>query len=526
MNNKIDKLFSIRIFSILIVAFILLRGINLSIIQMPFEGWDEYQHLAVADYIVVQGNKPNYGDYVPYKMYEFLTRHPHPPASAMQLSRIGAKNYHNKVWNDKDKKWVDSHDLETSKPRIYQAQHGPIYYYVVAGLRTLGTDLTYEVWADSARLLNVIFAVLAVFIWIKILRIYCNKDQYLVYLVILMVSVNSLYAYNYAHIANDSLAILLLSIALLLFSYIYYSNQKVNLIYVFVLGLIVGLSAITKATTLVLIPLVLLFFLYRVIRHKEYRYLSGLVLFALGYITIAGMYHAESLTKYGSLTGMQEALINKKNNKGLIDLVSAIPELEFSYLKGIFLYGHFKFGAWSDIRADKWIRHLNQYYIWIVFLALCISMFYEKYRIRLLEQVTNFMPLLLLLMLTWLAMMYHGLHTQLAWGSNLARAPYAMAAFPVFCLVLVGLGILGQRRTTLIAVIYIVLLSLAYYSGLLNLLEVYSPNLTTSEAIQYVQSHHSTLAQKYPIQLGLVIELIILGYLFTSVLFLTKNNKN
>jgi hypothetical protein len=503
---------STRFFVLLLFIFVLIRGLNLSLIQLPFEGWDEYQHLAVAEYIHLNGAFPNKGALVPESMNKFLLSHPHPDFSAKSLSGIGAINYKGKAWDRNSKSWVDAKiDKSEYQTKIYQWQHGPLYYHLLSSLRYLINDLSYESWSDAGRILNVIFAAFTILLWLSILRTYTSgPDEYLVYLTGLMVASNSLYAFNYAHIANDSLAILLFTLALYMFHKLNFTGVRNDYFYVVIIGIVIGLSVITKTTAIVLLPFSFIYFIFMSIKKRDARYTYALFFFFLGYFAIAGYYHVESLQKYGLFTGMQEALVNKENNKGLTDVIGALSGFNFKSLKGIYLYGHIHQGGWSSEPANSVIVRLNKNFIWIIIALVIICSFGYKCRQGLYNNIKKYSPLLFLLLLTWAAMLYHGLQTIMAWGVMATRAPYAMAVFPIFCLVLLILGVYGKRTTLSIGLIFVTLYSLAYYSGIYQLLKLYSGTNESSDTLTYVLSHHSTLANSYPIKFALVTEVVIL----------------
>ena len=84
-----------RRFCTLLLLVFLVRGVFLLSILPPFEGWDEYQHVAYVAYLVEKGCRPVLGDgnEVPRSLYAGLVQYPHPRLAIEQLERIGAREY-------------------------------------------------------------------------------------------------------------------------------------------------------------------------------------------------------------------------------------------------------------------------------------------------------------------------------------------------------------------------------------------------------------------------------------------------
>jgi hypothetical protein len=177
------------------------------------------------------------------------------------------------------------------------------------------------------------------------------------------------------------------------------------------------------------------------------------------------------------------------------------------------LYGHIHTGGWSNEPANGTIIRLNKNFIWVVITMVVFCGSLNKCRHQLLQNIQKFLPLILLLLLTWAAMTYHSLQSLMAWGEIATRTSYSMAVFPVFCMLLVAFGVFKPRITISIGLLYVILFSMAYYSGIYNLLVFSSGQNNLVDAIELVISHHSVIMKSYPVMPGLVIELILLTVL-------------
>ena len=92
----------------------------------PFEGWDEYQHIAYIVYLKEEKALPRFGtSTVPRSMIEMLQRYPHSNFDNEQNSRWGTRTY-------KDFWTVESNEIRNDQRDIglYQAQQAPLYYLV------------------------------------------------------------------------------------------------------------------------------------------------------------------------------------------------------------------------------------------------------------------------------------------------------------------------------------------------------------------------------------------------------------
>ncbi|QWR77631.1 hypothetical protein [Candidatus Magnetomonas plexicatena] len=70
------------------------HGIVLLCILPPFEGWDEYQHVAYIQYMTEQGQTPTYGpSKVSKDLLKKLVAFPQPELMVKQTNSTGAKEY-------------------------------------------------------------------------------------------------------------------------------------------------------------------------------------------------------------------------------------------------------------------------------------------------------------------------------------------------------------------------------------------------------------------------------------------------
>jgi len=109
---------------LLIAAFLARGPLYLSVFP-PFEGWDEYQHLAYIVHLDETGTIPVVDERtrVPLAIRPLVLAVPHSPSGADQLGEWGALSYA-EYWDNQRR----AGGAATSSPRLYQAQHPPLAY--------------------------------------------------------------------------------------------------------------------------------------------------------------------------------------------------------------------------------------------------------------------------------------------------------------------------------------------------------------------------------------------------------------
>lgn len=115
-----------RAFAVLLLLLFVLRGIQMQCLYPPLEGYDEYQHIAYLVFLNENHHPPVYGqDVVPPSLYADLVANPHCDYDYQQTKRIGTRSY------------TDFYNQPAAQPgnaaiKLYQAQHPPLYYELVA----------------------------------------------------------------------------------------------------------------------------------------------------------------------------------------------------------------------------------------------------------------------------------------------------------------------------------------------------------------------------------------------------------
>ena len=499
-------------FVVCLFLFTAIRGVTLSTTLMPFEGWDEYQHLAVASHVHGHGRMPTPENKVPRDMWDFVRAHPHPDFSAMQLWGLGVRNYAGKSF--RDGKWIDAESGRPGPgkelpPELYQAQHGPLYYHLLSALRSWFS--TPGAWADAARILNVLLAAIIPVLWFFILSrlVRDGPGRILPFAVSLMLAVNSLFHFNAARAANDSLAILFGTLALLLYVVALRSGPRPGSLIsalAAATGVLVGLGVLAKSSVLVLMPLLCLGIFVHTWRMQRSPRAAVLPVaaFLLGYFAVAGHYHLECYQSLGTLTGMQEAVRNVESGKTFMDAVRAALTLSPEILGEDFLFDYLHRGGWSYLPrpADPGLAYtclLIASAVFFVLVLLCFPLMRKMSRI-----LARTWELALLLVLTWLGLIYHSAQSLLQWGDAWTNAWYGLPSFPALLFFLVlGACMLHRRLGAGLSLAYVGVFCWAYYLGtFVHLLDLETGGLAFMEALQEVRSHHALLDLNLPLCLA------------------------
>jgi len=512
-----------HLFAVLLFLFVLVRGLNLAAIQMPFNGWDEYQHLAVAHVLETTGRMPALTDTVPEELWPFLRAHPHPPPGAIQLAGLGAVDYRGLQFDAERQRWMRARGLPPvpEPPELYQAQHPPLFYRAFVLMKRLLGIGSMLAWADAGRALNVFLAGLTAVLWFAILRRVLAEGGLcpLGYGVALLFALTPLFAYDAARVANDMLALAFASAAIGAF-FLFCSRPETPgrraRMAAGMVGLLAGSAVLAKGIALPAAAALGLGFAAQAFRRTSPRAWGSFAAFSLGYLLVTAPYHLHCVAQYGTITGTLFAVENVRAGHDLGDqaraLVSLLGQWEnLSFLVVGLLAGFADFSGWSFIPAHT-PRELLLWAAAASVLLLFAAILHSRTRARLQGAARAAWLLLALLGMTWLAMLYYGAHSLLAIGAPLTLAWYGMLAYPVTlgALLLPGFVLhrwVGLALVGLYAAIFQLIHTLGTYRDLLQF-QVHTTVLR--DAAAEIAQHHAWLRLPLPYTLGVEWALFIL----------------
>ncbi len=191
---------------VILVALVLCRGLVLLCVLPPFEGWDEFQHVAYIVHLNESGRRPILGEtLVSHSLQSRLSTFPHGPYALKMLKSTGAVDYAT-FWTRPPLATRKATVLPPSTPlSLYEAQHGPLYYRLVAPLFAFAGgvgDLRTSI--GVLRLVNLLLTASSVWIALGMAE-RLIRDRVLSELCGLLIATQPLFLINGVRVANDAL---------------------------------------------------------------------------------------------------------------------------------------------------------------------------------------------------------------------------------------------------------------------------------------------------------------------------------
>jgi len=185
-----------------IVAFLARGPLYLSVFP-PFEGWDEYQHLAYIVHLDETGTFPVYDSRVPLSLRPLLLSLPQSGPGHDQLTEWGVLSYAD-YWDGSHAAGVDR--TGSSSPRLYQSQQPPLAYVMALPIwRVLKTSRPLEA-IFAMRAINLLLVAGALVLFARALeRLVPGFGARAA--VLALVCLHPLFFQNVARVANDGLAL-------------------------------------------------------------------------------------------------------------------------------------------------------------------------------------------------------------------------------------------------------------------------------------------------------------------------------
>ncbi|HWL94544.1 MAG TPA: hypothetical protein VNT79_13550 [Phycisphaerae bacterium] len=357
-------------FCALLATLFLARGLFVMSVLPPYEGWDEYQHIAYLEYLVDHKQLPVLGESrVPVSLYPELVRFPHSPFGAEQVRRIGGVSY-DEFWKLAGPPAVRG---DVKPLLIYQSQQAPLYYRLVAPLydrlRT-GTGMLGAI--TGLRLLNVGFGAIALGAALWSIGMLFRPGPHR-YIVGLLIATQPLYLINVARVANDALALMLGSVAI---AVLISMNAKWAWHASVIAGSALGLAILSKANVLGLAPFVLCAFaLAWAGRRLTWRAsLAGAVICLAICGAITYRYFSYNLERFDMLSPLQEAVENVRRGRQM-SLWQAAGEMDWrrDFFMRLFRQSLWR-GGWSMLGLDGQVLGVNRPLVKIHGMIVVIAM--------------------------------------------------------------------------------------------------------------------------------------------------------
>ena len=435
---------------LLLVALVVCRGVVVLSILPPFEGWDEYQHVAYVEHMRQTGRAPVAGQTTvsPEFLLE-LVKFPQPEVvSKDKLREAGAVDY-STFWNHQSSsgRMRSSEDVQSHPVLLYQAQHSPFFYRLAVPLFVALGGIQNLRWSVAGlRLMNIGLIATAVWISLEVLRRIVRRESDAA-LIGMAIAAHPLFLLNGARVANDALGVFLATLAvtscLLLVSR---TDARRLTLHGATSGCLIGLAILAKATNFALVPFAAICWLMMLIRLRPKGMGAPLAALALG-LGIFAVIQAEirfNLEHYGSFTPMQEVLVNQRRGKTLTDLLNTASTVDWPrMISQLWDRELFFVGGWSFVRSHP---RLVMVYRDLVKVGLagwiCLGAILVVRRRNLSRFVYSapWVPIacLALVFCYTAALGYHTVQSKLAWGEPSTGSWYASPALPWFLALIAG----------------------------------------------------------------------------------------
>ena len=436
----------------LIAAFLARGPLYLSVFP-PFEGWDEYQHLAYIVHLDETRTIPVYESRVSLALRPLAIAMPHSQWGGEQLRDWGARSYAD-YWNATGP--VAAPDA-TSSPRLYQSQHPPLAYVIALPIwRALETAHALEA-IYALRAMNLLLVAAALVLFAAALERVVPALAPRV-AVLALVCLHPLFFQNVARVANDALAVAagLAAISLLLLA-----DGRTLLTRGLLAAACLAASIWSKQTGLTLIPAFLLGLpLIGWANGVSTRRLWGVTSMAgITLLLLVAPLWLWSYQHYGSIVTTQESVDLAARGPIVEALAAALRNVEWrSLVERLFVPGTPWVGGWSFLPIDETLVRLHGWWWGILLTAAAVGAVVALLRRADRGDAAGLLVCATVVIGTTLGMMHHALLSQALFGGATTNPWYFMTALPfLFVLLVRGLGAIDARLATVAAAVLAVL---------------------------------------------------------------------
>lgn len=459
------------IVGLLIAAFLARAPLYLSVFP-PFEGWDEYQHIAYLVHLDETGSVPLYDSRVSLSLLSLIVGMPHPASGAEQVREWGALPYA-EYWNTPAHLRGASVQISSS-PRLYQSQHPPLAY--VLGL---------PIWRAMAplpaisalRMMNLLVVAAALVLFSgaleRLVPSFAPRAA-----VLALVCLHPLFFQNIARVANDALAV---ATGLAGVSVLILADARTLRTRGLLATVLIAASVWSKQTSLTLIPalalgLPLIGWAYRVPMVRVWRVtsLAGLV-----FVLIVAPLLFWNYQHYGTLLTTQDSVELAARGSVLAALWTSSMTMAWGpVIETLFVPGRAWVGGWSFLPMHQTLGELYSGF-WIVLLMTAVvgasAAALRRPRSRAAARpdvqtdrgaAAGLAVCGFVVIFTVLGMTYHAILSHAVYGRVMTTPWYFMTAQPcLFVLVVRGVEVVNRRLAVTAAAALIVLFVLIDLHG-------------------------------------------------------------
>lgn len=440
-----------------VMAFLARGPLYLSVFP-PFEGWDEYQHLAYIVHLDETGALPLYESRVSLALRPLVVAMPHSPSGAEQVREWGALSYAD-YWNAPVQ--AASLNRPASSPRLYQSQHPPLFYVLALPIWRALDPLA----AISAiRTINLLLVAAALVLFAGALERLVPAFAPRV-AVFAMVCLHPLFFQNVARVANDALAVAtgLAGISLLVLA-----DGRTLLTRGVLAAVCIAASVWSKQTSLTLIPalvlgLPLIGWAHGVSAGRVWRATS----IACGaFLLLVAPLWLWTYQHYGVFLSTQDSVELAARGSVVAALATSFTHMAWGpVIDTLFVPGRAWVGGWSFLPMHETLANLYKWYWSILVAAAGVGAVVAMLRVALRRArsyeraasdrgsdrgaAAGLGVCAIVVIFTALGMTYHAILSHAVFGRSMTNSWYFMTAQPcLFVLVVCGLEAINRRLAT------------------------------------------------------------------------------
>jgi hypothetical protein len=439
--------------SLLIAAFLARGPLYLSVFP-PFEGWDEYQHLAYIAHLDETGTVPviDVLSRVTLSLRPLVLSMPHSASGSDQLQEWGARSYAD-YW---DAPTPPAGKDTAASPRLYQAQHPPLAYVLDLPIwRALKTAHPLDAIA-AMRGLNLLLMAAALVLFAGALpRLVPAFGPRVA--VLALVCLHPLFFQNVARVANDGLAVAagVAGISLLVLA-----DGRTLLTRGVLAAVCIAAGIWSKQTGLTLVPALvlgvpLIGWGHGVSAGRLWR-ITGVV--SLTLLLLVAPLWLWNYRHYGTMIAADESLQLAARGPVLNALAASFVTLDWrTVVELLFVPGRAWVGGWSYLPAHETLAGLYRWYYSLLLAAAGVGAVLAMRRgVRRIEPAIVVCAATVIF--TALGLIYHALISHALFGRPFTNPWYFMSALPfLFVLLVRGLDTIDRRLATAAALALVVL---------------------------------------------------------------------
>ena len=439
---------------LVITAFLARGPLYLSVFP-PFEGWDEYQHLAYIAHLDETGTIPVFDQSrVSLTLRPLVTSVPHSQWGGESVNDWRVLPYA-EYWNASTPIAGDAES--TSSPRLYQAQHPPLAYILAVPVWQAMRDGHQLEAIYAIRAMNLVLVAAALVLFAGALeRMVPDLGPRVA--ILALVCLHPLFFQNVARVANDALALAtgMAGISLLLLA-----DGRTLLTRGLLAAGCIAASVWSKQTGLTLIPalvlgLPLIGWVHGVSAGRVWRVTT---LVSLAFVLLVAPLWVWSYQQYGSLITTQESIELAGRGSVVDALAASVGTMNWrSFIQTVFVPGRPWIGGWSFLGMIETLAGLHGWYWGILVTAAAIggatAMLRRATRgqgaasVRRTEgpDAARLAVCGAVVVMTALGMIHHALVSNALFGRSTTNPWYFMTALPfLFVLLVRGLEAINRR---------------------------------------------------------------------------------